>query len=185
MHMHCDSVLPVASLGRACCIGRCFGLSKLQLLCRAVGCFWKPAAGLQLLAGRWNARTVFLHQSRAAAAWLMLAEQQPGDVRPSGGSGQAGGSPLAENVPTLLLVVEGCRSIVHAHEPIANDPNHRPQRSDSLYCTQVGAHHLSVKIDSVVAAMTNLFALITGRTPRFRWACVGFVRTMERSGILG
>ncbi|KAI7835944.1 hypothetical protein COHA_010177 [Chlorella ohadii] len=33
---------------------------------------------------------------------------------------------------------------------------------------QVGAHHLSVKIDSVVAAMTNLFALITGRTPRFR-----------------
>lgn len=34
--------------------------------------------------------------------------------------------------------------------------------------SQVGAYHLSVKIDSVVAAMTNLFAAITGRMPRFR-----------------
>ncbi|KAL4439201.1 hypothetical protein ABPG77_004103 [Micractinium sp. CCAP 211/92] len=33
---------------------------------------------------------------------------------------------------------------------------------------QVGAYHLNVKIDSVVAAMTNLFAAITGRMPRFR-----------------
>jgi hypothetical protein len=32
----------------------------------------------------------------------------------------------------------------------------------------VGAHHLSVRVDSVVAAMTNLFAAITGRMPRFR-----------------
>lgn len=35
-------------------------------------------------------------------------------------------------------------------------------------CVQVGAYHLNVKIDSVVAAMTNLFAAITGRMPRFR-----------------
>ncbi|KAI3428464.1 hypothetical protein D9Q98_007289 [Chlorella vulgaris] len=33
---------------------------------------------------------------------------------------------------------------------------------------QVGAYHLSVKIDSVVAALTNLFSAITGRMPRFR-----------------
>lgn len=37
---------------------------------------------------------------------------------------------------------------------------------------QVGAYHLNVKIDSVVAAMTNLFAAITGRMPRFRCARV-------------
>jgi len=34
-------------------------------------------------------------------------------------------------------------------------------------CVQVGADHLDVKVDSVVAAMAQLFALITGRTPRF------------------
>lgn len=35
---------------------------------------------------------------------------------------------------------------------------------------QVGAYHLNVKIDSVVAAMTNLFSAICGRVPRFRLA---------------
>ena len=33
---------------------------------------------------------------------------------------------------------------------------------------QVGADHLDVKIDSVVAAMAALFAVITGRRPAFR-----------------
>ena len=33
---------------------------------------------------------------------------------------------------------------------------------------QVGSYHMDVKIDLVVSAMTQLFAVITGKTPRFR-----------------
>lgn len=48
---------------------------------------------------------------------------------------------------------------------------------------QVGAHHLDVRIDSVVAAMTNLFSAITGRMPRFRCGLLsGYRRGYRRAG---
>ncbi len=39
-----------------------------------------------------------------------------------------------------------------------------------VQCGQVGARHLDANIDSVVTALTSLFAAAVGRTPRFRAA---------------
>ena len=41
------------------------------------------------------------------------------------------------------------------------------QRAAAL-AQQIGADHLDVNIDAVVAAMAHLFATITGHVPRFR-----------------
>ena len=38
----------------------------------------------------------------------------------------------------------------------------------STLSSEIGSYHLDVKIDLVVAAMVKLFAVITGKTPRFR-----------------
>ena len=50
---------------------------------------------------------------------------------------------------------------------LQNSSSETQRRSQQL-AAQVGAHHLDVKIDSIVAAMAALFATITGRVPRFR-----------------
>jgi hypothetical protein len=41
-------------------------------------------------------------------------------------------------------------------------------RRAALLASQVGAHHMSVPIDSLVAALTALFTCVTGKVPRFR-----------------
>ena len=41
------------------------------------------------------------------------------------------------------------------------------QRAATL-AAEVGAHHLDLNIDTVVAALTALFAAVTGRTPAFK-----------------
>jgi NAD+ synthase (glutamine-hydrolysing) len=48
-----------------------------------------------------------------------------------------------------------------------NSSSETRSRSASL-AAQVGSYHLDVKIDLVVSAMAQLFAVITGKTPRFR-----------------
>lgn len=45
------------------------------------------------------------------------------------------------------------------------------QRRAQSLAGQIGADHLDVRIDSVVDAMAQLFATITGFTPRFRVRC--------------
>ena len=56
----------------------------------------------------------------------------------------------------------------HARFALQNSSGETRDRSRQL-AHQVGSHHLDVRIDSLVAAMTALFSAITGRMPRFRW----------------
>lgn len=48
-----------------------------------------------------------------------------------------------------------------------NSSDETRSRAASL-SSQIGAYHMDVKIDMIVSAMTQLFAVITGKTPRFR-----------------
>lgn len=50
--------------------------------------------------------------------------------------------------------------------PVHQCPSHC-HRSKAL-ASQIGAYHLDINIDSVVASVLGLFASITGKTPRFR-----------------
>jgi len=42
------------------------------------------------------------------------------------------------------------------------------RRRAATLAAEVGAHHLDLNIDTVVAALTALFAAVTGRTPAFK-----------------
>lgn len=44
----------------------------------------------------------------------------------------------------------------------------RTQQRASRLATEIGADHLDVKVDTAVDAMARLFAVITGRSPRFK-----------------
>lgn len=85
--------------------------------------------------------------------------QVAADVRRVGGFAQDAPLPTAPELAARLLTT--------VYMGTENSSAETRQRAASL-ASQIGADHMDVKIDLIVSAMTQLFAVITGKTPRFR-----------------
>ena len=93
---------------------------------------------------------------------VAAAETDPGvaaDVRRlNGGAPDAAPLPSAPELASRLLTT--------VYMGTENSSGETRERAAAL-ASQVGALHMDVKIDLAVSALTQLFAAITGRTPRF------------------
>lgn len=116
----------------------------------------------------------------------MCAEQQQRDAGAGWAAGKAGAAEVrAREVcrPFAALLLLLCPARVwplswkqRSWDGTPEDCSCRLRHAPPLPClrtphapSQVGAHHLSVTIDSLVQATIALFSAITGRMPRFRW----------------
>jgi NAD+ synthase (glutamine-hydrolysing) len=81
-------------------------------------------------------------------------------------SSQAAGAAGAVPPPLPTAPQLAHRLLTTVYMGTENSSEETRARAATL-AAEVGADHLDVKIDLVVAAMTRLFAMITGRTPRF------------------